>query len=237
MRCPACGQRKARRDCPALGQTICAMCCGTKRQSEIDCPAHCVHLAAAREHPAAVVRKQQEQDVGRLLPTIRHLTERQHQLFFLFHTAIARHTPDGFVRLTDADVAEATDAVAVTLETAARGVIYEQVPSSLPAQRLARELTTLLSEMRAEGATVYDREAAITLRAIAKGAREEGGSAGEYLARMGRLLQMNHAAAERGRETRDQDERGPERDGEPRAGRAPGAAARPGPGGGSIIIP
>src|SRR5436190_794862 len=29
--CPLCGQRKARRDCPAVGQRICAVCCGTKR--------------------------------------------------------------------------------------------------------------------------------------------------------------------------------------------------------------
>ena len=197
MTCPVCGQRKARRACPGLGETICAVCCGTKRLIEIACPSDCTYLAAAREHPAAVVRKQQEHDVGRLMPTIQHLTERQHQLFFLFNTAITSHTPDGFVRLTDVDVAEAADAVAATLETAARGVIYEQVPSSLPAQRLARELQTLLSEMRAQGATVYDREAAITLRAIAKGARGAGGEGADYLALMGRLLQMNRAAADK----------------------------------------
>ena len=197
MTCPVCGQRKARRACPALGQTICTVCCGTKRLTEIACPSDCTYLAAAREHPAAVVRKQQEHDVGRLMPTIQHLTERQHQLFFLFNTAVARHTPDGFVRLTDADVAEAAEAVAATLETAARGVIYEQVPSSLPAQRLARELQTLVSEMRSQGTTVYDREAAITLRAIAKGARDTSGEGADYLALMGRLLQMNRAAADK----------------------------------------
>jgi hypothetical protein len=35
------------------------------------------------------------------------LTERQHQLFFLFQSLIARHTPEGFSRLVDDDVAEA----------------------------------------------------------------------------------------------------------------------------------
>src|SRR5688500_13008856 len=103
MSCPVCGQRKARRDCPALGQTICPVCCGTKRLTEIACPPTCGYLAAAREHPAAVVKRQQERDVALLLPTIRHLTERQYQLFFLMQTLIARHKPEGFARLLDAD--------------------------------------------------------------------------------------------------------------------------------------
>jgi hypothetical protein len=38
------------------------------------------------------VKRQQERDVAILLPTIRELTERQYQLFFLFQTTIARHT-------------------------------------------------------------------------------------------------------------------------------------------------
>ena len=82
-----------------------------------------MYLASAREHPAAVVRRQQEQDVTALLPSIRNLTERQYQLFFVFQTAIARHQPEGFARLLDADVAEAAASVAATLETAARGVL------------------------------------------------------------------------------------------------------------------
>lgn len=199
MVCPVCDQRKARRACPALGQTICTVCCGTKRLVEINCPGDCPHLNAAREHPAAVVKRQQERDVALLLPTIQHLTERQHQLFFLFHGVIARHTPAGFARLNDEDVAEAAGVAAATLETAARGVIYEHAAQSPVAQRLAREFGGLLEEMRTHGATVYDREAAIVLRAIEQGARDTGKVAGgdtaAYIALTGRLLQVNRAAA------------------------------------------
>ena len=67
---------------------------GPSGSSRSSVPADCAYLAAAREHPAAVVRRQQERDVARLLPTIRHLTERQHQLFFLFQTVITRHRPE-----------------------------------------------------------------------------------------------------------------------------------------------
>jgi len=109
--------------------------------------------------------------VARLLPTIQHLTERQSQLFFLFHTAIARHRPEGLTRLVDADVADAAAALASTLETAARGVIYEHTATSPPAQALAAALKTVLAQIREQGGRVFDTEAAVVLRAIEQGAR------------------------------------------------------------------
>ena len=93
-----------------------------------------------------------EHDVAQLLPTIRHLTERQYQLFFLFHSVIVRFKPAGLSRLVDSDVAEAAAAVAATLETSVRGVIYEHTPPGLPAQALATELTTTLTQIREQGA-------------------------------------------------------------------------------------
>jgi hypothetical protein len=198
MACPVCNQRKARRECPALGQTICTVCCATKRMVEINCPSDCPHLAAAREHPAAAVKRQQERDVAILLPTIRELTERQYQLFFLFQTAIARHTPEGFARLNDDDVADAVGALAATFETAARGVIYEHAPESPVARRLTDDLRSMLNEMKQQGAKVYDHETAVVLRAIENGARDvqkqSGGAADAYLTLVGRLLQVNRIA-------------------------------------------
>jgi hypothetical protein len=161
---------------------------------EIACPADCVYLSAAREHPAAVVKKQQERDVAMVLPAISQLTERQHQLFFLFHSVVARHKPEGFARLIDEDVAEAARAVAATLETAARGVLYEHNPTSATAQRLARELTAMLAELRSQGAKVYDGEAAIALRAVERAARDIRKSATQddaYISLMARLLRTS----------------------------------------------
>ena len=194
--CPLCQTRKAKRSCPALSRTICAICCGTKRLVEIDCPSDCPHLAASREHPAAVVKKQQEVDVAAILPSMAGLTERQHQLFFLFQSVIARSKPDGLARLTDEDVAEAASACAATIETAAKGVLYEHTPTTLPAQKLVGEFRALLADVRQHGARVYDREAAIALRAIEHGARSlaRADDSTAYLTLMGRLLQVNHAA-------------------------------------------
>jgi len=175
---------------------ICPVCCGTKRLVEISCPSDCPHLATSREHPAAVVRRQQEVDVAALLPSMSGLTERQHQLFFLFQSVIAKSRPDGLARLTDEDVAEAASACAATIETASRGVLYEHSPAALPAQKLAGEFRALLAQIREHGATVYDREAAIALRAIERGARSltRPAEPTAYIALMGRLLQVNKAA-------------------------------------------
>ena len=158
-----------------------------------------MYLTSAREHPAAIVKRQQDHDVAILLPTLQGLSERQHQLFFLFQSLVARHTPEGFTRLLDDDVADAAAAVAATLETAARGVIYDHAAESRPAQRLASDMKAMLADIQKQGVKVYDREVAIVLRAIEKGAREtrkiEPGEA-SYLTLMARLLQRNRTGKE-----------------------------------------
>jgi hypothetical protein len=56
---------------------------------------------------------------------------------------------------------------------------------------LAGELTAVLAEMRQRGATIYDREAALVLRAIEDGARNTGPAGKtEYLELMARLLHV-----------------------------------------------
>jgi hypothetical protein len=206
MQCPLCARRKARRSCPALGRTICALCCGTKRLTEIRCPDDCPHLASAREHPAAEVRRRQEADAAVILPALRGLTERQQQLFFVFQSVATRHQPGELLRLVDDDVAQAAAACAATLESAEKGVVYEHQPAAAPAQRLAAELTAMLVKLREQGPTIYDHEAARALRAIEQAARDAGRTRpGDraYLELMARVLQQNgpQTAADAPRDT------------------------------------
>jgi hypothetical protein len=49
-KCAACQARKGKRSCPALAGRICSPCCGTKRGKEIDCPAQCPFLGAAKQY-------------------------------------------------------------------------------------------------------------------------------------------------------------------------------------------
>jgi hypothetical protein len=164
--CPLCGQRKARRACPALGRQICAVCCGTKRQVAISCPADCVYLASAREHPPAALLRQKQRDVSMLMAAMQDFNDRQAQLFLALITLIARYRGPELHPLIDDDVREAVSALAGTYDTAARGVIYEFRPQSLPAERLVTALKPLLAEAGKGGGSVFEREAANALRKI-----------------------------------------------------------------------
>ena len=179
MTCPLCNQRKAKRFCPAKGVQICAVCCGTKRLVEINCPSDCPYLATARTHPPAVVQRKIETDRAMLLPLLQGLSERQARVFLLMTSVISRHQSEGFQKLVDADVAQAAEALAATIETAGRGIVYEHQPASLPAARLLTELKALVgdivkstaAEHGAAAVSGLERDAAITLRRIEEAAK------------------------------------------------------------------
>jgi hypothetical protein len=191
MVCPLCGQRKAKRTCPALDRLICAVCCGTKRQVEIRCPSDCVYLTTALAHPPAVVQRQQERDRALLLPSLSGLSERQARLFLMLAALISRHEGDGFQKLVDEDIALAAEAMAATLETSVRGIVYEHRAATLPADRLLAELKTLVAEITKEGGSALERDTAVALRRLEAAAREaakfEGGGAA-FQQLLGRVL-------------------------------------------------
>lgn len=168
MRCPLCQSRPARRQCPALERTICAVCCGTKRRTEIRCPDTCVYLANAQAHPPVAVQRQHERDVAILLPALSGLPEAHQHLFFLTVSLIDRYKGDplGLDAATDADVADALASLAGTFETASRGLIYEQRPGSLPAQRLAAEITRVYGELGRDRPSGFAGDAARVLRRL-----------------------------------------------------------------------
>ena len=167
--CPLCGVRKAKRDCPALGKRICAVCCATKRLKEINCPDTCVYLTSARSHPPAIVQRRQERDLGFLLPLISDLTEPQASLVLLFRSALLNQAAQAIPAVLDVDVAEAAAAVAATLETARKGVISQHEPTSIPAQRLATVFREAVAALNAEAGSRIARletDVARALRAI-----------------------------------------------------------------------
>ena len=190
--CPLCGVRRARRGCPALDKQICAVCCGTKRLVQIQCPSDCTWLASAREHPPAVAVRRRQHDVGVLVHAMRDFNERQSQIFFLIATFLLRYAPLDLHGLVDDDVVEAATALASTFETAARGVIYEHRPASLPAERLATELKQMLAEAGKQSPSSFDRDAGAVLRRLAEAVgdlRDAGNAdARAFLDLLGRVL-------------------------------------------------
>jgi hypothetical protein len=124
--------------------------------------------------------------------SIRDLSERQSQLFFLINSFLQRYEPPEFQSLVDIDVVEAVAALAGTFETAARGVIYDHRPAALPADRLATALKPLIAEAGKHGGSAFDRDAAVVLRRIEAAARETRGADASnrraYLDLLGRVL-------------------------------------------------
>jgi hypothetical protein len=158
-----------------VSRDICAVCCGTKRLTEIACPSDCRYLSSARAHPAAVVQRQQERDMAFVLPRISDLSQAQYRLFLFVQAIVLQYASNAVPALLDADVAEAVATVAATIETARSGIIYEHQAASIPAQRLASAVGQAVMDIaRRAGADAsrVERDAAVALRRIERLARE-----------------------------------------------------------------
>lgn len=144
-----------------------------------------------------MVKKQIDADVSVLMSTVGRLTEQQLQLFFLFQSVALSHKPDGLARLTDEDVALAAGALAKSLETASRGVIFEERPGSMVAEGLRGALKPVIDEVKKGGGSRAEREVALVLRAMERGARHEGnaipGGDTSYLELVARVFQQRPA--------------------------------------------
>jgi hypothetical protein len=145
--CPICGKRKADRFCPAKGEKICAVCCGTEREVSIDCPADCAYLAAAHRY-----EDQHKRSIPAGTPFLEERlpsgTLHTHQplmaalAFTIAKTCIAQPSA------TDPDVLAALRALAETYKTLISGIYYEKVPD-IPVQRTIYEaLTALIEDLR-----------------------------------------------------------------------------------------
>ena len=198
MTCRLCQKRPAKRACPALREDICAVCCATKRLVEISCPEDCRYLEAAQRHPAAVTRKQIDHDLNVLMTSVGRLSEQQLQLLFLLQSMVLSYKPEGLVRLADTDVAQATGALATALETSSKGVIFEESAASVPAEGLRKAMKPMIDEIIKASGSSAEREVALVLRAVERGAKHEGGQIpdGEtaYLELVGRVFQQKPQA-------------------------------------------
>ncbi len=141
------------------------------------------------------MQRQHDRDVALLGPALAGLTERQSRFFFLFQSLVVGHPADPLRPLRDTDVAEAAASLAMTLETASRGLIFDQAPQSLPAQQLAAALRQAFDEIAREmqgPRSPLERDAARALRSVEEAARRVGALGGDltrgYLQLLSRVL-------------------------------------------------
>jgi len=128
--CPICQKRRAERYCPAKGEKICAIDCGTEREVTIDCPRDCPYLLTAHrwesEHPKSLPGNELPFPDVRVSSELIHT--RQAALSGIGYTVLvyAREQP----ALSDSDVLAATQAMAETRRTLLSGIYYEKPPAS-----------------------------------------------------------------------------------------------------------
>jgi hypothetical protein len=121
-----CSERTAKRYCPAKETQICAVCCGTKREIEIDCPSSCGYLKASRSYEA-------EKPVidSELLSKIRKYDDafvhKFHHVLDMINRSVVEERM-GSPWLVDLDVVEVYKAVAATMRTLSSGIYYESLP-------------------------------------------------------------------------------------------------------------
>ncbi len=157
---------------------------------EIACPDDCVWLGA---HASAWDGRETEhaRDVRRLAPHLQGLTEPQARLFFfaLVGTAALRASRP---ELTDRLLHEAVTALAKTVETRERGILYEHPAQDLRAQGLVHEVRAIFETKDDEGRghAPPDRDLLAVLKslrsALEECLREEAGPAA-FLETAGRI--------------------------------------------------
>ncbi len=146
MSCPICERRKAVRFCPAKGEKICAVCCGTEREVSIDCPSDCSYLIAAHRYEDGHQRALPP-DTPLLDETIsQDIVYTHQQLMAALAFSIAKFCavhPDA----VDTDVLAAIQSLAQTYKTLTSGIIYEKPPDAPLPRELYAALMAFLSEV------------------------------------------------------------------------------------------
>ncbi len=143
--CPLCADRSAKRFCPAKEDQICAVCCATKREIEIDCPSDCTHLKAGRSYEAE--KRAPDPELAAKLHKFDNAFLREYSgVLDVVSRAVAFEYMDS-QWLVDNDVIEVYQAMAATMKTLSGGIHYENQPDGPVRQSLFRRVRALLDEL------------------------------------------------------------------------------------------
>ena len=143
--CPLCAERPAKRYCPAKDIKICAVCCGTKREIEIDCPSSCSYLKASRsyEYEKPIPDPQLAAKAHQFGPEF----VAQHHVLLDFVTLAIVEERMSSAWLVDNDVIQVLKALSQTLRTLSGGIYYEALPEGPIRQALFRRLKEVFDHL------------------------------------------------------------------------------------------
>ena len=148
--CPRCQKRRPERFCPAVGEKICAVCCGTERERTLDCPADCAYLIKAhryemehREPPAASEIPFGDTEIAR-----NTVYENERLITGLAQTLL--ETSARRPELTDAEAVQALTAVGETYRTLISGIYYAKRPDAPLPALLYEALSAFIEQFKKE---------------------------------------------------------------------------------------
>ncbi len=150
--CTICEKRRAERYCPAKGEKICAIDCGTEREATIDCPSDCAYLVAAHRWEQSHPKLLAEGEVP--FPEVSFSSDlihtRQAVLSGLGYTVLIYAADQR--SLVDSDVFTAVEAMAETRRTLLSGIYYEKPPEIPVAAGLYAALAKFIEEEKKHAA-------------------------------------------------------------------------------------
>ena len=148
MTCPICKKRPPKRFCPAKGEKICAICCGTEREVTIDCPLDCPFLITAHRYEAEHRKPipPEEFPYPDVEFPVEFIYERWPIVAGLGRTIIGFHNRNR--ELNDGTARLALEALAETCRTLETGIYYERPPDAPLARALYGELGSFVQEFR-----------------------------------------------------------------------------------------
>jgi hypothetical protein len=159
-RCPLCSDRSGKRYCPAKADQICAVCCGTKREVEIDCPSSCPHLIAGRSYEA-------EKRIPD--PELVQKVEKYSNDFVYRYAPILDEISRSVVEerfqspwLVDNDVIDVYKSLSSTMKTLSSGIYYETLPEGPVRISLFRRIKAKLDELMQPSASADKRILKVT---------------------------------------------------------------------------
>jgi hypothetical protein len=141
--CKLCGQRRAKRACPALQGYICSICCGTEREVSLACPLECEYLREAHRHEKPVPVDPAEISDRDIEVSEIFIRSREELLLFCVYSLV-----QGALRTAgavDTDVLEALEALIKTYRTSESGILYETRPDNALAAAVQRIFTESLA--------------------------------------------------------------------------------------------
>ncbi|MDT8066961.1 MAG: hypothetical protein ROO76_02220 [Terriglobia bacterium] len=149
MSCSLCETRKEKRFCLAVHDRICAQCCGTERETSLDCSSDCTYLQQARQH-------EKPRSVESLASEELFRDVNLEQRFFYDHEHLIAGLMFGIAQLaarqkdwTDQEFLRALTAITRTAATRAGSglIVTENSPNPMQ-QALQEELDKMIAQYR-----------------------------------------------------------------------------------------